>query len=175
MFAKCLEKYEILSGKWHIVSRLFAFLITLFSIFSLFSNLRAGYNVPEYVRTESLTFWTANAFHVLIIILFCSRFFLLFSKTKKSFWFENLFWFSSLITLYIWSVFTLGTYYGIFEEFFRTSSNHVSFCMYCRNGIFPNAIFVNTSNSLEVLYFLYFFFSPIKRIFTFISAFIRSR
>ncbi len=165
MFAKWLDKYQKTFLETRLVSQLPTFLIALISLLSLYSNLRAGYLFPEYVKTYWQYFWIPIAFHILVALFFGSRFVLLFFSSKKSFWFSQLFWIFGLITLFAWCAYTKDSLYGFFYESFQVSNGAApSFS----ESYYDN--FINSSYSLDTLGYAYFFLSPIRQFFTIVIS-----
>ena len=164
MFGKWLDEYRKNYLKTRFVSQLPAFLISLLALLSLYNNLYAGYLNQIYVESNGQYFWISNFFHVLIAAFFGFRFVLLFFNSKKSFWFSQLFWIIGLTTLFVWSIYTKGGFYELFDKLFNVPKG-VAPCFDCNNSYFSNA-----SDSLETLVSTYFFLSPIRQFFTIVIS-----
>ncbi|MGI9054336.1 MAG: hypothetical protein ACR2F2_00905 [Pyrinomonadaceae bacterium] len=164
MFAKWLEEYRDIFSETGFMSQLLTFLIAVISIFSVYSVLRAGYQVPEYVKTHWESYWISVVFHLLIVFYFGVRFVLLFSSSKRSFWLSQLFWVLGFITLFAWRSYTSESLYGFFNVV-RPEPN----CFDCGESFFLNA-----SNSLNDLGYFYFFASLIRQFVTLIISLART-
>lgn len=162
---KYLNEYQRIFLATRVVSQLSAFLISLFSLFSLCGVLYAGYLFPEYVKSHAEQFWISVLFHILTSFFFGSRFVLLFFNSKKTFRLSQLFWMLSLVTLFAWCAYTKDSFYGFFYE-----SSQISHGSKITFSEFPSANLVNASYSLDKLGSTYFFLSPIRQIFTLIIS-----
>lgn len=165
MATKWLDEYQRIFLGTRFVSQLPAFLISLFSLFSLYGVLRAGYLFPEYVKDNAESFWISVLFHILTTFFFGSRFILLFFNSKKTFWLSQLFWILSLVTLFAWCAYTKHSFYSFFYESLQPSHSAAPTI-----SEFPFTNFSNASYSLDKLGSTYFFLSPIRQFFTFIIA-----
>ena len=159
---KWLDEYQTISWEIALVSQLASFLIPLFALLSLYSLLKAGYNVPEYVESHQKIFLVAVFFHILAAVVFGARFVLLFFNSKKSFWLSQLIWIVGLITLFAWCAYTKDNLLG----FFYVAPQPHSLCFDCDE----TNVFLYSSRSFEYLGSFYFFISPIRQFFTFIIS-----
>ncbi len=162
MFGKWLDEYRENYLKTRFISQLPAFLITLISLLSLYTNLHAGYLNPGYVESHGQYFWISNLFHVLVACFFGVRFVLLFFSSKKSFWFAQLMWLFVLITLFIWRVYTVEGLENFIKDLFPAQEIVAAPSFDGGNETF----FSNISDTLQILLLSYCFLSPIRQFFT---------
>ena len=166
MFAKWLDEYRKNYLATRFISQFPAFLITLISLLSLYTNLHAGYLNPGYVKTNGQYFWISNLFHILVACFFGFRFVLLFFNSKKSFWFAQLLWLFVLITLFVWRVYTVEGLDNFFESLFPTLESVAAPSF----GEWNQTFFSNVSETLQTILLTYCFLSPFRQFFTFLIA-----
>ena len=148
MFAKWLEEYQRLSEKSRLVSKLSAFLISIFSFLSLYDLARFFNEYPQYLDSfiEESGLLSAIAFQISILIIFVSRFVLLFFKTKKVFWISQILWLFGLTLL--------ASYW------FVSRPSELSFGIY---STYPT-IFIHASRSFDFFGMWYLLLSLIRQI-----------
>lgn len=159
MFAKWLEEYQRLSQEPRFLSQLAIFLVSIFSLLSLYQTARFFYYEPQllsgFTETEGTRFWSSIVFQILIFMAFASRFSLLFFKTSKSFWISQV--------LYLIGI-TLLAFYWLIS---RPPDGYYKF--------FPDQwiVFNHASTSLEFFGLTYLILSPIRQSITFIYSLVK--
>jgi hypothetical protein len=102
MFAKWLVRYTDFFYKTRYISQFSVFLISLFSILSLYDLLWSGYYNPMHVEANWNLYSLSIAFHVFTFLIFAIRFTLLFFNSKKGFWFSQTLWLIGFLGLTIY-------------------------------------------------------------------------
>ena len=92
MLARWIENYRKFFYKTRFVSQLPAFLISIFSMFSLYQLIWSGYYNLHYVQANLNECLFAAAFHLFLFLTFSIRFVLLFFNSKNGFWLSQSFW-----------------------------------------------------------------------------------
>lgn len=164
MFAKWFEEYRKNYLETRFISQLPAFLISLFSLLSLYTNLHAGYLNQTYVKSNVEYFGVSIFFHILIAFLFGVRFVLFFFNSKKGFWLAQLLWICIIATIIFWSAYSRGGFAEISNDlFYKSGGAAPSF-----DG--DHSYFSLASDSLQTLLSIHFFTSPIRQFFTFVIS-----
>jgi hypothetical protein len=160
MFAKWFEEYQRYSERMRFLSKLSAFLVSLFAILSLY-NIAYFFYIYNYgfnTLFEIHNLFPAAVFQFAIFLIFALKFALLFFKSKKAFIFDQILWLTGIILLLSYWYFLrleprlFGIYSTVTEPFFRHSSPIFS--------------------SLAMLYLI---LSPLRQITTIIIAWIKSK
>lgn len=161
MFKKWIDEYKRVSEKTRFVSQLAAFIISLFSILSLY-NLVWWFKIEEFSSlSEFLNVYqmpSAIIFQVAIAIVFAARFSLFFFKSEKSFRFNQIF----LVIGFI----LLGSYW-----FISRPVDDLPFKIYSMY----TSIFRHASWSFDVVGWLFIISSPIKEVCFVLAAFLKSK
>lgn len=152
MFAKWFEEYQKLSQKTRFISQLAAFLIALFALLSIydivyFLHINNYLSVKGFLKFPGL--FTSVIFQISVLIVFASRFVLLFFNSEKNFNISQILWLFGLIIIVI--------YWYILRPEPRP------FEIY---STFPLPIFSYASNSFDKTLILYLILSPLKKIVT---------
>ena len=115
MSAKWFEEYRGLSQQTRFISQLSAFLIALFALLSCITILNATYHNPSVWKNLGNRILIAVISHSFIVVIFATRFVLLFFNSRKTFllsqiaWvslYNNDFWiFYSNKILFLWKLF----------------------------------------------------------------------
>ncbi len=159
MFAKWLEECQRLFQKTRFISQLAAFLISIFALLSLYDLARFFNENPKYLKEfiEESGLLSSISFQVSILIVFASKFVLLFFRTTKTFWLNQVLCLVGLILLASYWVFSKPT--------------SGSFQIYSTYTI----IFRHASRSLELYGLYYLLFSPVRQFITLIYSLIKVR
>lgn len=160
MFAKWLEEYQRLSERLRFLSKLSAFLVSLFAVLSLYNIARFFYleNYGLHRLFEIHALFPAVIFQLVIFLVFAVKFASLFFRSEKAFAVNQILWLTGIILLVTYWYFLriepspFGIYSTVPEPFFRHSSPIFS--------------------SLAMLYLI---LSPLRQITTIIIAFIKSK
>lgn len=159
MLAKILTKYRRLSEKLGFLSQLSAFLISIFTILSLYDLTRFLYSEPQYLDSfrEDSNFFFFVGFQITIFLVFISRFSLLFFKSSKAFGFNQLLWAFGVILLfsYWYSSRPLTQHFDLYATY--------------------TMIFAHASRSFDFFGICYLLLSPFCRFFILITALIKPR
>jgi len=160
MLAKWFEEHQRLSRKTRFASQLAAFLISVFTILSLYDIAHFFYFNPSYSGRffEIHLLFQSVIFQSVIFVIFGSRFVLSFFESKLAFTFGQILWAIALITLLIF------WYISIPEP--------SPFGIYSTR---PDPNFKHTSLIFSSLAMLYLILSPFRQITTIIIAFIKSK
>ncbi len=94
MFGKWLDEYQKLSQKTRFISQLAAFLLSLFSLLSLYDIVKFFSNNPQALESfiEESNLISSIIFQISIVIVFGVRFILTFVKKEKVFWINQTLW-----------------------------------------------------------------------------------
>lgn len=165
MVAKWFEEYQKLSRKTRFISQLAAFLISVFSLLSIYDIARiVMYHEPQFLKglteTELFEFWISMIFQILIFTIFVLRFSLLFFKSSKSFWLSQGLSFVGLI------LFAVYLYISI------PPKSEVSFGIY---GTYPAGFSKYASLRFDTFGICYLVLSPIRQIITLIHSYLKFR
>lgn len=159
MFAKWFGEYQRLAKKLRFLSKLSAFLISLFAVLSLY-NIAYFFYIDNYGFNkifEIHNLFSAIIFQIVIFLIFALKFCLLFFESKRAFVLSQISWLTGIILLLSYWYFlrlepaAFGIYSTVPEPFFRHSS-----------PVFSG------------LGMLYLILSPLRQIITVIIAFIKS-
>jgi hypothetical protein len=160
MFAKWFVEYQNLSQKTLFVSRLAAFLISIFAFLSLSDIARFFYFNPSslggFFDVHLLS--TAVVFQLLILFVFVSRFALLFVNSRRASVYR--------LILLVVGLILLAAYL------------YLSIPREAASGIYstgPNPIFRHASSVFGVVGICYLILSPLRQITTIITALIKSK
>lgn len=160
MFAKWLDEYQKVSKKTRFVSRLAAFLISVFVILSLYDIAHFFYvnpsNTDKFFEIHLLI--TSVLFQSVIFVVFTSRFAVSFFISKKTFVFDKFLWLIGLTMLVIF------WYISIPEP--------TGFVIY---STVPDSIFKHTSLIFSGFGTYYLILSPLRQITTIVIALIKSK
>jgi hypothetical protein len=159
MFSNRFEKFKELSEKTRLISQLSAFFISIFSFLNLYDLagiFNAEFqNLKEFLEVEGLK--TAILFQAAILLVFAVRFVLLFFKTKKAFWLNQILWLIGL-TLFI-------SYFSIS----RVPEN-LNYGLYSTRP----EVFRHASRSFDFLGIWFLILSPLRQFLTLVMAIIKS-
>lgn len=159
MFGNWLGEYRKLSEKWRFVSKLAAFLISVALLFSFYQSIEFYFSDRySLVPSEEFEFLLYNLFQFAIFIVFASRFFLLFFKSKKTFWIAQSL---SIIGLILISVYFYISMPG--ENSFTFSDTH------------PFDLFIYSNRQFGFYGVSYLILSPLKLLVISIVAFFKSK
>lgn len=160
MFAKWFEEYKKLFQKTRFISQMAAFLISVFTILSLYDIAHFFYFNPSYSDRffEIHLLFPSVIFQSVIFIIFVSRFGLSFLKSKKAFIFNQILWIIGFSLLLFYWYISRPT-----QEMFRIYST------------FGDSIFKHASRSFDGLGMWYLILSPLRQITTIIIAWIKSK
>ena len=160
MFAKWLEEYQRLLRKTRFISQLALFLISVFTILSLYDIAHFFYFNPSKSGRffEIHLLFPSVIFQSVIFVIFVSRFGLSYFKSKKAFTLSQILWLIALITLLIF--------------WYISISEPLSFGIYSTR---PDPIFKHTSLIFSTLGMWYLILSPLRQITTIIIALIKSK
>lgn len=159
MKAKWLKKYKNFSCKLQFLSKLAAFLISIFLLLSLYDIYNFFRESPHYLNEfiEMNGLIPSIVFQLSIFLVFSLRFSLLFLKSEKIFWMNQLLWLIGLTLI--------ASYW-----FYSRPESKISFAIV--HG--PEA-FKHSSLAFELLGMWYLFFSLPLKLFTLVFAAIKSR
>jgi hypothetical protein len=158
MLGKSIEEYQNISRKTRFISQLAAFLIAIFSAFSLYDLAGFFKKYPEELNSfiENTGLLSSVAFQASISIVFAAKFVLLIFNTKKVFWLNQLLSVVGLalfVSFWWWSK-PADTGFGIYStnvEYFRHASRGFHLGLY------------------------YLFLSPLYHLFTVVVALFKSK
>lgn len=150
MFSKWINEYQAFSKKTRIVSKFGAFLISIFTLLSLYDLVKALYFDPSYFDSiwEMGGAFPAIIFQISILAVFLTRFILLFLNSKRMFWVNQILWLIGV------SIFIGYWFYPIMPP-----SSEIDFTIYGNRGIFAHG-----SSSLDFFGWSYLILSPLLRI-----------
>lgn len=160
MLAKLFDEYQRLSEKAGFVSKLGAFLISIFTILSLYDIFYFLYFSPSGLKNffEIHGLFSAVIFHALILMVFAARFVLLFFKTRKFFYFNQILWLIGLTLLAVY--------------WFISRPVPGPFTIY---STFPDPIFSHASQMFDSVGISYLLLSLPVKFLTLIIALIKSK
>ena len=125
-------------------------LLNIFHNFFLYFQNNSNHSLSNYFYLIP----AGNAFLIAICVFFCIRFILIWSKKSKHIIFSQLFWFCGWIAIFIYH--------------------------YCSKKYFPNIYYPNlsvleenflwSSHNLVLIFYTYFFLSPLKQISVFVVS-----
>lgn len=111
MDSKWIDEYKRLSEKMNFFSRASSFLLSILSVFSLSWVFWWTWQLEVKLDEEVLAFIVGVAFHLIVIILFVTRFVLSFFKSKKSAKFSQILWFVGFLTITSYCFYSLNIYF----------------------------------------------------------------
>lgn len=160
MLTKWFEEYQWLSRKTRFISQLAAFLISVFTILSLYDIAHFFYFNPSYSGRffEIHLLFQSVIFQSVIFVIFVSRFVLSFLKSNTTFVFNQILSVTGIILLVIY------WYVSIPEP--------APFVILATR---PDPLFKHSSLIFSSLAMLYLILSPLRQITTIIIAFIKSK
>ena len=159
MFAKRLDEYKSLLNKSQLISQIAVFIVSIFSLLSLYDLIRFFNENPhrlnEFIETSDLL--TAIAFQISILMVFVSRFILLFFKTKNFFWISQILWLFGLTLLASYWLFSRPS-----ELPFKFYSTYTTYFLYA-------------SRSFDSIGVWYLFLSPLRQIIILLLSFTKEK
>ena len=168
MSAKWFEEYRGLSQQTRFISQLSAFLIALFALLSCITILNATYHNPSVWKNLGNRILIAVISHSFIVVIFATRFVLLFFNSRKTFLLSQIAWVVCIITIFGYFTATRFFFYGsYFSPEYNNPMNSTSISF---DESTDSKLFLYASNSLVNLLSVYFFISPVRRFITFWRA-----
>lgn len=163
MFAKWLEEYRRISQKTLLLSKMSAFLVFLFAFLGLWRIFRSVYYNPMALNLILTNFIIAVVLHLIIGIIFLTRFIFLFFNSTKSFLSAQIVWLISIALIIGAHIATRFTLYG---SLFNPATS--SFDVYPQLILYAADIFA-------VLVFIYLLTSPIQRLIIAVISYFKSK
>jgi hypothetical protein len=157
MIKKWFREYKKLSFEIRFISQLAAFLISLFTVLSLYDWIQLYFVYPKWfneLNEVSELFLVSIILQISIATIFAARFVLLFFNTEKAFCFNQ--------TLYLIGLSTLFFYW------YLSRPPKTSFAMYSTYI----EIFRYASRSFDFFAMWYLLLSPIRQLVTLITSLI---
>jgi hypothetical protein len=152
MFSSWKRNYIKLLRLTRVWSQVTCFLLSMFAALSLY-DLAVALNAADagFLAANRGEIRVAVIFHVLLIVIFTCRFFMLSRISRGRQWFSQLLWLVSMVAIYSYMVLSTGSF-----DLNATSKN----CMDC----FYYQTFRYSSVGFTEVFLAYLFLSPFKEI-----------
>jgi hypothetical protein len=162
MSGKWIEEYQRLSQEGWLLSQLAAFFLSIVSFLSLFELAQFFNENPGKLQdfVEEARLIPSVIFQILILVIFASRFVLLFFRTTTTFWISHILGFAGLVLL------------GAYWYFSQRPFSDIDFGIY---SMVPLPIFNNASRWFDFIAIPYLLISPFKHFITLIFALIKPK
>lgn len=160
MFANWLKEYRSLTEKFQFISKLATFLISTFTILSIYDVIYfycCDLSDAKLQFIVELKIIPAIIFQCLILSVFISRFILLFYAARKVFWFNQVLYLIGLLLISTYWFYSLppGNGFGVYSTY--------------------SSVFIRASRSFDNAAFSYLIFSPLKCFIVILAAFVKSK
>ena len=160
MLSKWIKEYRNLTEKWQFISKLSAFLISIFTFFSIYDVFQFLHQNPKNAELQyiiEIGLLTAIIFQFSILVIFVSRFFLLFYKPKKIFWCSQGLWLFGLVFIVFYWINSISPKgdFGVYSTY--------------------STIFAHASKSFDFFCMWYLILSPLRFLATFTTTLVKSK